>query len=142
MSNVRCFVRIARVNLAIALVPGSAVLLSVLAAASFNAWALGECDSKFGCAGGVQFALLVGCVGALLAWVGGGAAVAVARRRVLFASRRAVGFAIAITSMLLVVIFPTVSRWPFSDLGLVVGWLLLSAVATWVAIWSASHAST
>lgn len=131
-----------RANLAIALVPGTTVLFSAVAAAVFNAWVRGECDSKFGCVGGIQFAALIGSVGALLAWAGSGAPVVVARRSVALASGFAVVLSIVATSLVLVVAFPAAVRWPYGDLSLLVGWFFFAAVVTWAAIWGASHACT
>jgi len=124
----------------VVLVPGLCVGLFFVGKAGFEAWVLGVCDSKLGCSDGVAFAAWISVVAFVLTVLGCGITAFIARSTLSRLSVPAVGVSVVIISVLLCILFRSVPNWPYSGLGLMVAWALLSLGLSWATIFVVEYA--
>lgn len=124
---------------AVSLLPGLSVAVFYIGKAAVETWLLGQCDPKFGCAGGVSMIATVTSVAGVLSFIGCALAAALYTSAVYQPSRLALLLAVAVTSLVLIVAFATVANWPGTELHMVFGWVILSGIASFVSLFGAAH---
>ena len=102
----------------------------------FRVLALGRCDGKFGCAGGVAFVAEFSLLAALIAAFSGSVVSAIAARRHPLTSTKyagIAGLAAGATLAAFLRVFPALSL-PGDVLGGVVVWMGVAAAASWASL--------
>ncbi len=128
-----------RRHIVITIVPGLLVLVVAVLVEMVKAWALGECDAKFGCMGGVQFAAFIGAIAAVASWVGIAFATVLQRRIVAKLPWGSLAIAVIVIASALSLLLRSVGHWPFEIAGIVLLWSALAAALALLAIFFVGH---
>ena len=112
------------------LIPVTAALVIVLLTVAYEAAhvVVGECDGKFGCRGGIWFAVMFSGIAAL---VSGGALVLVAAacaNTLAQVPSRSLVLVGVVAGLALTVLLRTVPQWPFDPFAMAALWASLTAV--------------
>jgi hypothetical protein len=120
---------------AVVLGPGLLSGLAMVAQTSVQSFVLGDCDMKFGCAGGVQFVAFLAAVSLLLSSVGF-ISVALPYRSFLrhLTFKWVLIFVVVLAAALRAMLY-TFGHWPIESVLLaLVAWVVISALIFWVAV--------
>ena len=123
---------------AVVLGPGLLAGLAVVAPTFVQSFVLGNCDMKLGCAGGVQFTVLLAAVSLFLSSLGFISAALAYRSTLRHLTLKwvvvlVVALAAALTTMLY-----TVGHWPVASVVLTLAlWIVFSAIICWAVLASA-----
>ena len=123
---------------AVVLGPGLLAGLAVVAPTFVQSFVLRDCDMKLGCAGGVQFTVLL-AAGSLLLSSLGFISVALAYRSTLrhLTLKWVVVLVVALAAALTTMLY-TVGHWPVASVVLtLILWVVISAIICWAALASA-----
>ena len=119
--------------------PGLLLALVLIGYAAVDAYVLGNCDSKFGCAGGVQVAAFIAGLALLCSSAGNAVVSVLYRHAVRCTSLSWLVGAVAVLGIAQGALFLTVNRWPAeSVIGMMVAWSCASAAIGW-GVLAAAH---
>lgn len=117
------------------LVPPVLAGLMGLAHVAIQALVLGRCDAKFGCAGSVQIAALIGALALLPSWLGFAAGAFPHRAALERMAPKWRVLLVAVLGALHAAMFHTFHEWPVdSTSAVILVWAIAAAAACWVAI--------
>jgi hypothetical protein len=126
-----------RSALAVATITFAGIVLPWVIWTATQAFVLGDCDTKFGCAGGVLFAAQLSALAGLLSAVAAVLVYFIVRR---FSSRRSfldARLASTLAGLCLAAVLTTIGHWPLDLLGLLGAWFMLSLALCAALLWFA-----
>jgi hypothetical protein len=126
-------------HIVITVAPGLLVLAVAVVVEIAKAWALGKCDPKLGCLGGVQFAAFIGAVAAVASWIGMAGATLLQRRTVARLSWRSLAVATLAIASVLSLLLRSVGYWPVEIAATVLLWSALAGALGLLAILLVGH---
>lgn len=102
---------------------------------AIQAFIIGDCDDKFGCAGGVLFAAELSALAGLLSAVAALLVYLVLSRFTSGRSFIGTGTASALAGFCLAAVLTTIGDWPLDALGLFGAWFMLSLALCGALLW-------
>jgi hypothetical protein len=117
--------------LLITFVPGLLILAVAISVESVKALLLSECDSKFGCLGGIQFAAFISAIAAASSSVGLAVSSMMNRHAIANMSWRLLVVACLIIAMILWLLLQTIAYWPLEIPITILIWCAISAALSW-----------
>jgi hypothetical protein len=109
--------------------PGLIAALGQISYRAFESFVLGKCDSKLGCAGGLEFAAMVAAASFAFSAIGLILPAVLFRSTVKALPRRGLVLVVILLAISLAIMLDTVGKWPFEPfVPLFAAWAAASAV--------------